>query len=121
MAGKVIFVPDPEGIAILAEAPGMVESMDVFAQEAAMRTRELVPIGEDTGSDARWGHYHDQVTVDVGIDDTPIAGLPGPHAVARVNANKFTAHWLEFGTVNMRALAPLRRGAEAAGLTVIDK
>lgn len=121
MAGKVIFVPDPEGIAILAESPGMIDSMKVFADLAAMNTMNLVPVGEETGSDARWGHYHDQVEVDVGIDSTPIVGLPGPHAVARVNAMKFTAHWLEFGTINMPAKAPLRRGAEMAGLRVIDK
>jgi len=46
------------------------------------------------------------------------AGLENGIAVGRVNAYKFTSHWIEYGTSDTPAFAPLRRGAESAGLPV---
>lgn len=104
------FVPSEAGIAELFAAPEMVVAMVQFAEPAAAEARQLVPPDEDDPE--KFGHYADQVEVDGGVEN----GV----AVARINANKFTSHWLEFGTVKMVAHAPLRRGAEAAGLEVID-
>lgn len=52
---------------------------------------------------------------------TAVAGLEGGSMRSRIVAKDFKAGWIEFGTVKTPAFAPLRRGAEAAGLDVESK
>jgi len=101
------FVLNELGIQEIGLSEGIGLAVEKQALEAATATKNLAPYDE---LNTTRPHYRDLITVDVGESEGVI--------IARVNADKFTSVWLEFGTVKMRAFAPLRRGAEAAGLTV---
>lgn len=100
MANK--FRYNPAATAQLQRTVEMVEMLRVRAEDAADQSRAIAPV--DTGE------YRDSISAE--------AGIQKGFAMGRVNAAKFTAGWLEFGTSKMAAFAPLRRGAEAAGLSV---
>ena len=89
----------------LAKGKQMLSALRQFGEKAAAEARNLGPVGDSEP------HYVDMIDVDLGIE--------GDTALARVNANKFTSNWIEFGTEDTPAFAPLRRGAEAAGLKVV--
>lgn len=81
-------------------------------ERVATQVRSVAPKGR-SGIGKR---YVDMIEVDVGI-------LRG-QLVARVNANKFTAVFLELGTGPpgpTPVFAPLRRGAEAADYRLLAK
>lgn len=104
------FTLNPAGIKALQMSPQMLTGLKLIGEEIAEGVREVAPIGDPEMGE----HYVDMITVDVGIE----LG----RAVARVNANKFTALWLEFGTGEpgpTPAFAPLRRGAESRGIVLI--
>ena len=61
------------------------------------------------------GAYHDSIGVEVGIDERT-----GEQA-AVVRATDWKAGLIEFGTSERRAKAPLRRGADAAGLRLTGR
>lgn len=102
----VRFVPNPPGIGLLARTPRMAAGMRAWAEYVADIVVEVAPYGEGQG-----GHYRDMIGVDGPVSSA--AGLG-----ARVNAYKFTAGFLEFGTSDTPAYAPLRTAADAAGLTL---
>lgn len=100
-------IVDPKAAAKLGVDREMGAYLAVVADEAAEVVRELAPKGESPADEG----YAEQVEGQVQL-------LGKRFFIGRVSAHKFTAHWLEFGTINMLARAPLRRGVEAYGLRV---
>lgn len=98
----VRFKYNPAATAQLARTAAMVETLREKAEDSAEQSRAIAPV--DTGE------YRDSITA--------TAGISKGFAIGRVNAGKFTAGWLEFGTSDTPVFAPLRRGAEAAGLRI---
>ena len=88
------------------EMPSVGKAMLARAELAAQAAQDLAPRGET-------GDYADSI----GAVEAPIEGARG----AIVRATDFKAAWIEFGTANMPAFAPLRRGAEMTGLAVVAK
>lgn len=105
----VRFVPNPPGIALLAHTPRMGAAMLAWAEYVADIARSIAPRGEGEG-----GHYADQIEA-----DGPVTNALGTGA--RVNANKFTSHFLEFGTSDTPRFATLRTAVDASGLTLGGK
>lgn len=101
----VRFVPNMRGIALIARTPQMAAAMVARAGEVRDAAISIAPIGPGEG-----GHYRDQITADAAVID----GLAG----GRVNAWKFTAGFIEFGTSDTPAFAVLRTACDAAGLTL---
>lgn len=97
------FIQDPTCIPRLAVNKEMGIAMGIRADNAAEAVRQIAPVSANRGD-----HYRDMIDSDVRIVDGRFVG--------RVNAHKFTSGWLEFGTIHMRARAPLRRGVEMTGL-----
>lgn len=104
-----VFVANPN----CAKALGLTHEMRVLAEvradEAAKQVRAIAPVGDSEPGK----HYRDMIEPQVRI-------LRGRY-VGRVAALKWTAKFLEFGTLRMRARAPLRRGTEMSGLRVEDR
>jgi hypothetical protein len=98
------FIVDPTVIPKLATAAEMGAMLDVRATQAANAVRAIAPIGE---SDVGY-RYID------GIEAVVQLGRRG--LVGRVNANKWTSRFLEFGVYGRAPAAPLRRGVEMSGL-----
>lgn len=82
---------------VLARSPDLARVLAQRADDVADVARKLGPRG-------RTGRYVEGIDADVGMGDKGLVG--------RVNANHFTSHWVEFGTVRMRPFAPLRRALE---------
>lgn len=93
---------NPAATAALQRTAAMVETLKIRAEDAADQSRAIAPV--------ETGEYRDSITAE--------AGISKGFAIGRVNAGKFTAGFLEFGTSDTPIFAPLRRGAEAAGLSV---
>lgn len=100
----VRYVPNIRGIALLGRTPAMLAAMLARADGVAEHVRANAPVGEGNG-----GHYKDQIET----GPSPITSLT---AGARVSAKKFTSGWIEFGTEDTPAFAPLRNAADANGL-----
>jgi hypothetical protein len=95
---------NPAATAQLASTVAMVATLRAAAEESAESSKAIAPV--DTGE------YRDSIWAEAGI----VRGF----AVGRVIAGKFTAGWLEFGTSDTPTFAPLRRGAEGAGLRFVS-
>ncbi len=96
----VKFVPNPAIGPILARTPEMMAVLLAAAEAGAAAARSIAPVGAT-------GKYRDGIGAEV---------EPGR---ARINANDYKSNWIEFGTGQpgpTPAFAPLRRGAEMAGL-----
>lgn len=103
------FVLNELGIQEVGHSAGLLIALEAIALDIAENVKAIAPVDDDADV-----HYIDLITVDTG----ELAG----HLVARVNANKFTANWLEFGTGEpgpTPAFAPMRRGAERAGFLLV--
>lgn len=98
------FVPNPKFAQEIGRSVQMVRFLHDIAEEVAETVRSIGPVG-DSPAGAR---YVDQIEA--------VSGIDKGRAIGRVNAKKFTSHWIEFGTTRTRAHAPLRRAAEANGL-----
>ena len=95
----VKFVPTPGIGPIIARTPEMMAFLLAAAEVAAMAAQSIAPVGT--------GAYRDGISAEV---------EPGR---ARVNANDWKSVFIEFGTGQpgpTPKFAPLRRGAEMAGL-----
>ena len=103
----VRFVPNPLGIALIGRTPLMANAMLERADEVAETAHSIAP--EGPGKD---GHYRDQITT-APIVENAVAG-------ARVNANKFTSAWIEFGTSDTPTFAVLRTSCDANGLSLSE-
>jgi hypothetical protein len=101
----VKFVPNPVGIAELGRTPQMGEAVGAIAEQVAESVRTIGPVDADDDV-----HYVDEITVEV--------GLVGPFMVGRVNANKITSGWIEFGSIHNPPFAPLRHACEMNGLVL---
>jgi hypothetical protein len=99
------FIPNPLGIALIARTPFMAAAMVDRADEVAETVRQIAPVGPGRG-----GHYRDQITTAAIVAE----GVAG----GRVNANKFTSGFIEVGTSDTPAFAPLRTACDANGLTL---
>lgn len=95
------FVLDRLGVAALARTADMLRLVEEKANEVADRARSIAP--QDSGD------YVDGIEVESGIENDVATG--------RVNANDWKSGLIEFGTDHTPAYAPLRKGAEAAGLS----
>lgn len=93
----------PQAQRELERTPQMALFLKEKVEPIARRVREIAP----RGSSAPGEHYADMIKTDVGIEKGRLIG--------RVNALKFTAHFLEFGTSKTPTFAPLRRAAESLG------
>lgn len=95
------FVPNPAFENQARRSTEMRAAMQRAAEEAADEARRLAPV--DTGE------YRASITV--------VTTAEG----ARVVADDDKATYIEFGTSDTPAFAPLRRGTEAAGLRIGGK
>jgi len=82
--------------------------MAIMVRALAEDVAKIVRTTSRIGDSAPGEHYVDK------IEATTVRGRI--RWIGRVNAFKFTSHWLEFGTRRMRAQAPLRRSLEKLGL-----
>lgn len=99
------FIPNPAMQAELEGNPLMVEAMKSRAEQGAEAAKNLAPV--------ETGDYRDSIQADAGIEDGAAKG--------RVVATDFKAGWIEFGTVQHDAHAPIRRGVESIGVAVKPK
>ena len=75
-------------------------SLEIIADNIADAARAVAPVDQRD--------YVDGIEVETGDDEQ---GNP----VARVNANDWKSHGIEFGTVDTPKFAPLRRGLDSQG------
>jgi hypothetical protein len=97
------FIPDRTGIAAIGRTEDVRRHLEAAANEAAQQAKAIAPT--DTFD------YRDSINV--------VSGVEGATALARINADDWKSVFIEFGTGPVAptpAYAPLRRGAEAAGL-----
>lgn len=103
---KVHFKMDTRAITkLMRSREDLQPILEDYASKAAANTRSIAPTGDDSP------HYRDQITHEVKMHRGRYIG--------RVNANKHTSAWIEFGTGRpgpTPAFAPLRRGVEMLGL-----
>lgn len=103
------FVLNPVGVKALARDAGVRLALHTIAESIAQEVRDIGPKDDDADP-----HYVEAITVDSGVDK----GM----ATARVNANKFTSNWIEFGTGApgpTPAFAPMRRAVENLGFHTV--
>lgn len=82
----------------IGRLPGMVPMLGRVAGAVVAEARRIAP--------EREGNYKRGLEADAGFDDD---GDP----VGRANANWFTSHFIEFGTVHTPVFAPLRKAMES--------
>ncbi len=97
------FIPNPQAAKQLGRQPEMAAAMKIRGEATARNARQIAPVGEGVG-----GHYRDSIEVEIELVDGVF--------VSRVVAKKFTARFIEFGTIDTPTFAPLRRGLEMTGL-----
>lgn len=101
--GRVELVRGWEGTVAHAMAPKIGEVVDWIAAEAERLARS-----EAFGTGEVEGHYADSIDASV---------IRFRHkTIGKVQAHKFTAGWVEHGTVRMAGERILARAAEASGL-----
>jgi len=100
----VKFIPNPAGIFALANSAIVVQAVEALASAIAEAAKANAPY--DSESDGP--HYRDLIIVEDGE-------IPGTKVVV---ASKFTSYWLEVGTEDTPAFAPLRKGADQVGVVL---
>lgn len=92
------FVENPAGIKAVGHMPGLAAALMVRARAIAADARQLSP--------------SDRVAREIKAEgpDLDAFGM-----LARVNAHHWTSGFVEFGTINQRPSAMLRRAAERGG------
>lgn len=96
------FLPDPAATAKIMAQQSTLDYFQRITDQVVDAAKALAPV--ETGA------YQDSISGVVGIEDGAL--------VARVNAFDYKAWWIEAGTEDTPAFAPLARGAESAGLHV---
>lgn len=105
MAGGTRFVPNQLGIRqYFSSDPALARAVSAIADQIKERAQAIAPV--------RTGSYRDSIEVELARDDA--TGV----LMARVNATDFKSHWIEFGTIDTPAFAPLRRALEGMGVVV---
>ena len=103
------FEPDRSGIAAIAKSMTLLEEpIREVTEEIVDNAKGFSPVDE--------GDYRDGIEAEVGEDDGTVTG--------RANATDWKSGFIEFGTgapAPTQAYAPLRRGAEKAGLKVVAR
>ena len=103
---------NPEFAAKWAEGDDAKRLLMELGEKVAAKARELAPV--------KTGAYHDSIVVD--SPGARVAGVPvgatGARTSYRVVATDHKSGWIEFGTKDTPTFAPLRRAAEASGLTL---
>ena len=94
------FLPVPNVEEVIQ--PLLVPYVTALAEQVAEGARGAAPV--------LTGDYRDSIKAEVGYEDGKL--------VARVNAYDYKAWWIEAGTEDTRAFAPLATGAELAGLVL---
>lgn len=98
------FQVNPQLVPLLKRSPQILARLGQIAEKVAETVRQNAPVGDSPAGK----HYVDMIDVSLGVEKGEVT--------ARVNANKWTSGFLEFGTSRMSPRAPLRRGLEANGL-----
>lgn len=96
------FVPDRGGIAEIGRCADLLKDLEEVANGVVDSAKNLAP--------ELSGDYKEGIDMESGVE--------GKTAIARVNANDFKSHWVEFGTSDTPTFAPLRKAAEEQGLEV---
>lgn len=96
--GKFVYNPTAEEL--LKHTAEMAAHLKYAAEKGADAAKAVAPV--------RTGDYRDSIEADSSASE----------GKARVLATDFKAQWIEFGTIHTPTFAPLRRGAESAGLKV---
>ena len=120
------FIPNPMGIAMIARSTMMETMLKGAAEAIAVVVRQIGP--SDVGNEPQGLGY---MGIRAEVDPVPYvnqisvaSGVKEGVVMARVNADKFTSNWIEFGTGEpgpTPAFAPLRRAAESVGLRLVSK
>lgn len=100
------FVPVAGLEQVVGSMPGTVAALRKAGERIEKEAVRFAP-KRGTLPKGRRRHYADMFDTQAGID--------GGQARATVNNRHFTALFVEFGTVNNPAYAPLRRALDAAG------
>lgn len=90
------FIPNRGFARELKAERSYVEGMAAAAAPAAQNARDIAPVDE--------GDYRDGIRVTIDGDEV------------RIDAMDWKSGFIEYGTEDTPVFAPLRRGAEAAGL-----
>ena len=107
------FVPDPNAGAEMCRSKGWAIHVAALAAETAEAARAAFEAqGPHPYSDEP-EHYVEMIDPDVVMEDGEIAG--------RVNAHASYSWWIEVGTSDTPAFAPLQKGADAIGLRLEAK
>lgn len=96
------FVPNPVGMAAIAVGVGVQAVLERLGEAIAEGARSAAPEDE--------GDYIDGIVVEDGE-------APGSK---RVLATDFKSNWIEYGTEDTPAFAPLRLGADSAGVPLVE-
>lgn len=110
--GKTSFVPARDAARKLGRTPAMRAMLSTYVEAGEEAVKAIAPVGDSKPGD----HYKDQIEGVVGT-----RGSRGGVFIGRINAFKWTSHWIEFGTINNPAYAPLRRGLAAIGARVFER
>jgi len=92
------FIPNPHFTEELKVQPLYKAALEAAANAAKENAEQVAPRGET-------GYYESAFVVFQDDDGNWVLGN-----------TDFAAHWVEWGSVNNPAYAPLRRGVQAAGL-----
>lgn len=91
------FVFDQGFFAALSRTPEMVRMVKDMTEKVAAEARANAPVGS--------GNYAESIETETAVEDGEATG--------RVLATDMAAGFVEFGTINNPAHAPLRRAAES--------
>ena len=93
----VEFIPNDAGIEEIGQSEEVLMALDEIGQAVAEMARSIGPV--------LTGGYVEDITVDTGVDDDGISK-------SIISANKFTAGFIEFGTVDTPTFRPLGTALE---------
>lgn len=99
---KVVYKPNEAEVQMLGRSTAFMSFVEELADKAASAAKSSAPV--------LTGAYRDSIKSDARILEGKATGL--------IYAEDFKAVWIEHGTETNPTYAPLRKGAEQAGLKV---